>query len=67
MKRLRINLLTAAARVPLGDSGAGNEFFGASQQMRVYADGLFINVERSSPTASASGTVTLSGYLVEVP
>ena len=53
-------------RTPIGDSGFGNEFFGASQQMRVYADDLFINVQRSSPNGTAGGTVTISGYLVDV-
>jgi hypothetical protein len=53
-------------RTPIGDSGLGNEFFGASQQMRVYADDLFINVQRNSPNGTAGGTVTISGYLVDV-
>jgi hypothetical protein len=55
------------ARDPIGDSGLGNEFFGASQQLRVYADDLFINVQRSSPTGTGGGTVTVSGYLVDAP
>jgi hypothetical protein len=55
------------ARVPLGDSGLGSEFFGASQHMRVYADGLFINVQRSGSAGTAAGTVTVSGYLVDTP
>jgi hypothetical protein len=55
------------ARTPVGDSGFDNELFSVSQQMRVYADGLFINIQRGSATGTASGTVTLSGYLVDIP
>jgi hypothetical protein len=51
-----------------GTGAGGNGVFGASQQMRVYADdGLFVNVQRNNGSGTAGGRVTLSGYLVDLP